>query len=116
MARNRLVTRGMIRPLLGVVALQLLLLPQAHAGPCDSATKVAVDLWDAYGKHAKQAGCRSAATAAVVASSGAAGNPETTYEQCLDNVNQREQMARQMIATWNRLANNNWATLGLEAL
>ncbi|HET8819552.1 MAG TPA: hypothetical protein VFM73_08425 [Xanthomonadaceae bacterium] len=84
----------------------------AHAASCDSAAHIAADLWNEYGKDAMQLGCTVAGAATTVATSGASGDPAATSDACLDNATKREQMVRRMIATWNRLASNRWATLG----
>lgn len=91
---------------------QLALVSPAHAASCDSAAKIAVDLWDEYGKYAKQLGCTVASAATVAATSGGTGDPATIQKECLADAEKSEQLARQMIATWNRLAANRWATLG----
>lgn len=47
-----------IRTALLLAMAPLALAAPAHAASCDSAARVAVDLWDEYGMHAKQLGLR----------------------------------------------------------
>jgi hypothetical protein len=96
--------------LLGVAAVALS--ASAHAASCDSAASVAIDLWDEYGKFAKRAGCSVASTATVAASSVVGGGSKQVYRACLADTEAREKLVRQMVATWNRLAANRWATVG----
>lgn len=103
------------RRILGVLLLGIApvaLSAPAHAASCDSAARIAVDLWDEYGKFAKRAGCSVASTATVAASSGAGGTSKQVYQACLADAEAREKLVRQMVATWNRLAANRWATIG----
>lgn len=72
-------------------------------GSCGSLTSVAADLWKEYGEVAKQVGCFSA----VALSKGM-----IPYEACYDGVTQYEETVKKMIAFWNKMAKNGWATIG----
>ena len=84
----------------------------AHAASCDSVANIAADLWDEYGRYALEAGCDAAGAAATAATAGASGAPADAADACLENATKRERLVRQMVVTWNRLAENRWATIG----
>lgn len=75
----------------------------ARAASCDSATKVVSDIWSQYDVVVKAAGC-----AVVIVASNGSVQPNV----CLDAADKAAKVAEDMVAYWNRMANNSWATIG----
>jgi hypothetical protein len=75
----------------------------AHAGSCDSAAKVLSDIWPEYDKVVNVAGC----TIVTVASNGT-----VPPNACLDVATKVADITENMISFWNKMVNNNWATIG----
>ena len=78
-------------------------LSSAHAGGCESGTKIAADIWAKYDIVVKSLGC-----AIVTAVSEGSVPPNA----CLDAADKVEKVADQMIKFWNNAAQNSWARLG----
>ena len=74
---------------------------------CESTSSVITDLWKQYGELAKKVGC----TAAGIATS----NPAIVVE-CVEKLNKAEEVLKNMISYWNKMAGNSWAKLGHRSL
>ncbi len=70
---------------------------------CGSGASVIADLWKEYGAVAKTVGCFSAEAVSL---------GQIPYEACYKSASQFEKTLEDMIAFWNKMANNNWATIG----
>jgi hypothetical protein len=78
-------------------------LSNAHAGSCESGTKIASDIWAKYDVVVKALGC------AIVAVASEGGVPPNA---CLDGADKVEKVADQMFEFWNTAAQNSWARIG----
>ncbi len=75
----------------------------AHAGSCDSGAKVVADIWEKHDDVVKGLGC----VVVMVASEGV-----VPLNPCLDAADKVAKVATQMIAFWNSMAGDSWATIG----
>lgn len=75
----------------------------AHAGGCESGTKVASDIWGKYDGVIEKLGC----AVVMVASEGA-----VPPNACLDAAEKVAKVADEMIKFWNAAAQNSWAHIG----
>ena len=87
-----------------IVALLAGALPgEAHAGSCESGTKVASDIWREHDATVKTLGC----AVVTVASEGA-----VPPNVCLDAADKVAKVTEDMIKYWNVAAGNSWAKIG----
>jgi hypothetical protein len=84
---------------LGVTALAA---RPAHATGCESAASVTSDIWAEWGTEIKIVGCIG-----VAAASGG-----MTFDSCYASANKLDKLIQNMIAFWNKQANNSWAKIG----
>lgn len=75
----------------------------AHAGSCDSGTKIMSDVWAEHDEVVKKLGC------AIVA---VASEGMVPPNACLDAADKTAKVATQMIAFWNKMAGDGWAKIG----
>ncbi|HWB74673.1 MAG TPA: hypothetical protein VG755_06950 [Nannocystaceae bacterium] len=75
----------------------------AHAGGCESGTKIAADIWDEHDVVLKKLGCAIVS----VASEGA-----VPPNACLDAADKVAKVVDDMIKFWNGAAKNSWAKIG----
>lgn len=85
----------------------------ANAGNTESATKVAADIWAGWKDEIKKGGCMTAAGLTAIFSQGAtAASTVETYRKCYDTLEKFDVISAAVVANWNRLVGNTWATLG----
>ena len=77
--------------------------PAQSAAACGSGPKLAADLWQAYERQTKEAGCYLPWKA---------GSPDS-WGPCMQEYSKIPlQLGEKMIGVWNHLADNEWATIG----
>jgi uncharacterized protein (DUF736 family) len=86
--------------------------PTAYAGSCESAAKVATDLWAKYDDKAKDLACKGATAAQTAVNPGTIPQSARKYQACLEDVNKAEQIVRDLVSRWNQHVGNSWARLG----
>ncbi|HEY0132994.1 MAG TPA: hypothetical protein VGB85_02905 [Nannocystis sp.] len=75
---------------------------EAQAAPCgSSAATIAADTWQEFHNEAIAFGC------AVGVALGT-----TSYTTCYDNLTYFAELGESLVAWWNDMANNSWATIG----
>jgi len=91
--------------------------PAVAGDGCDSATKVAADLWENWGDEVRAGGCLTAAAVSAILTQGAtAASSAEFYQKCYATLNEFNSIATSAVKKWNTLVGNTWAQLGPRAL